>query len=499
LKPSSTDDSWLEGGPRSLKWPRPLVYEHKSGSKNAALFLAQRRRKRSIANEGKLVVSDGQLYSLGADGLWAELSEAALMYEIRKTDPSHVLDVSDIDRMVKAIHIECFTHARPFDWLEPREGDPAPRNLILFRNGRLDFASGTFTKHDGRYFATAAPSFDYDQFEICPTWDRCLNQWLPGDKASQDCFHEFAGYLMTADTRLEKFLCMIGTGRSGKTTAARVLEWLCGVAHCMSVTLDDLGGPFGLEGSIDKRMMLIPDAHDTHITKRSTALGRIKGIVGRDAQGVNRKNIKAVARVVLLVRIVMTANRHPAFIDESNALGLRELLLGFNVSFAGKEDRNLSIKLQRELSGIANRALDGLARLRRNKNVFTTSPAMTAAAEQLRRDLSPAFDFATSCLTVTNSEDDFIPDAALYRLYTDWAKEKGIKGRLVRTCNALKGDLIAAFGAGVRHTQRRVNVDRYGFARRVSVRTHGLSGIKRPVDRLPSGMDRGSFPEVPRL
>jgi hypothetical protein len=63
---------------------------------------------------------------------------------------------------------------------------------------------------------------------------RCTNSWA-----------------MTPGTSLEKSLALIGARRGGKSTALRVMTWLCGASHVISRTLNDLGGEFGLEGALD--------------------------------------------------------------------------------------------------------------------------------------------------------------------------------------------------------------------------------------------------------
>jgi phage/plasmid-associated DNA primase len=261
----------------------------------------------------------------------------------------------------------------------------------------------------------------------------------------------------------------------------------------VSRSLAELGGDFGLEGTLDKRLMLIPDAHDCEVRQRSVVLARIKGIVGNDELSVNGKNVK-IASAKVPVRIIMVANRHPSFIDESGALSLRELLISFGNSFADRMDVHLSKKLEKELSGIANRALAGLARLRANKNQFTVGAAMQEATTQLRRLQSPALDFAMSCLKLTRDDNDFVSDDRLYDLYIDWCKDKGVTGRLRRSCSNLKTDLIAALGNDVRWTQRRVSVDRYGYKMTTSVRRYGLTGLKAPFKPLPMGLVRHGKP-----
>jgi phage/plasmid-associated DNA primase len=272
-----------------------------------------------------------------------------------------------------------------------------------------------------------------------------------------------------------------------------VLGWLCGSAHIVSRSLAELGGDFGLEGTLDKRMMLIPDAHDCEVRQRAVVLARIKGIVGNDQLSVNGKGVK-IASASIPVRIVMVANRHPSFIDESGALSLRELLVTFGNSFADRMDTTLSTKLAGELSGIANRALEGLARLRENANTFAAGVDMQQATMQLRRDQSPGLDFVMGCLKVTRSDADFVPDDRLYELYEQWCKEKVIAGRLRRTLNNLKVDIVAALGKDIKRTQRCVKVDMYGYEMRTSVQKYGMTGLRAPRKPLPFDVTRDGKP-----
>src|SRR5262245_28479414 len=275
-------DEWLEGTDISKAWMRPwptrIPYEHKHSAKCAELFIKRRDPR-------KIVSSQGILYSLHEDGLWRELPGTQLEAEIASTDATTFLDVHHVKKMVQSIHQRCSTPIAPFEWLERRAGDPGPTDLMLFRNGRYDVKRDVLTPHDGRYFATETPNFDYLPEADCPLWDRVLNQWL--DSSDQDTLHEFMGYLLTADTSLQKMLVMLGPPSSGKSTVMIVLEQLCGPVHVLSRTIDELCGQFGLQGSQGKRLMTIPDAHDADSKNHHVALNRLKSIIGKDTISIN--------------------------------------------------------------------------------------------------------------------------------------------------------------------------------------------------------------------
>jgi len=118
---------------------------------------------------------------------------------------------------------------------------------------------------------------------------------------------------------------------------------------------------------------------DADLSRRSAAIERIKSITGNDEVSVNRKN-KSILSVKIPAKIIMVANKHSKFLDESGALADREIMLVFEASFAKVKDTELGGKLKAELSGIANWAIEGLRRLRANGNRFTIRRARTQGA-----------------------------------------------------------------------------------------------------------------------
>jgi phage/plasmid-associated DNA primase len=232
------------------------------------------------------------------------------------------------------------------------------------------------------------------------------------------------------------------------------MQALLGSGHHASVTLNDMAGDFGLAGLTDKRAVFIPDAHDADLSRRSAAIERIKSITGNDEVSVNRKH-QAMLSVKVPAKIILVANKHPKFLDESGALADRELMLVFEKSFASVKDTGLAAKLMAELSGIANWALEGLARLRSNGNRFTVGERGCAAQRELAEAQSPALRFATDCLIVTGDKRDAVPLAVVFDYYAGWAVQESMSSRERRNKTDFKADFIAALSEhGVRYDDK---------------------------------------------
>src|SRR5690606_35294829 len=90
--------------------------------------------------------------------------------------------------------------------------------------------------HRRDLYLTAQLPFDYDPSANCPTWMRCLQQWLTTpdggvDTESIAVLQEAFGYSLTADTRFEAAFLLFGPAASGKFTVLNVLAELAGDAH----------------------------------------------------------------------------------------------------------------------------------------------------------------------------------------------------------------------------------------------------------------------------
>ncbi len=444
LDPDDESTDWLEGG--ASVWPRVLVYN--TNQNNATLtrtFLDER--------PSRIISSDGVLYTLDDSGVWREISETELASEIRATDPDLTIDTARLLQMVRGVHIEKFTAARPFGWLDEPADSPEPINLALFSNGVLDVESRALRPHDGKLFATGFPDVAYDPDAGCPTWLRFINETL--HESFHPTLQEFLGLSMVPDNRYEKFLVLAGAKRAGKSTIARIAESLVGDAHTTSRMLNDLGTDHGLEGLLTAKLLSIPDASDAESSRRGTTLNRLKAITGNDAISINPKNKKMITAKVP-ARLLMSCNRIPKWLDDSGALAARMLILRFENSFEGREDRELFTKLRAELPGVALWALDGLSRLRANGGRFTVGAKGLAAVRAAEESQSPALRFAKACLAITGVKEDFVPLDNVFAAYEGWATDESLSNRERRNRNDFKDDLVAALETrGVRYARRR--------------------------------------------
>lgn len=257
-------------------------------------------------------------------------------------------------------------------WMSPPE---YPTRHVALSNGIFDIERRELREHTPRYFNTWSLPFEYAIKAECPTWLGFLEDVFEGDPESIRSLQQWFGYLISGRTDLEKVLAVVGPTRSGKGTIVEMLEQVMGVNSYASFTLRSLVTEFGLQNTLGKSVMIAPDLRNSlRADEMQTAIELLLRISANDQVRVNRKNMKPLD-TKLGVRIVMMSNELPAFMDSSNAMNSRIVMLKMRKSFLGREDETLKRRLRDEVQGVFNWALEGLEDLNKAGKFIQPSSA----------------------------------------------------------------------------------------------------------------------------
>ena len=118
----------------------------------------------------------------------------------------------------------------PPAWLEKKPNGWAANEMIAAKNALVHLPSLVRGERctavpTPQFFSTVAVDFEFELNAPRPDkWLSFLSQLWPEDPESISTLQEWFGYCLTADTRLQKMLFLIGPKRSGKGTIARVLR-----------------------------------------------------------------------------------------------------------------------------------------------------------------------------------------------------------------------------------------------------------------------------------
>jgi putative DNA primase/helicase len=312
-------------------------------------------------------------------------------------------------------------------WIERRDGDPEPADLVPMANGLLNTVTRELVPSTPRFLNRYALDFAYDPGAAQPG---VLHAWLRSmfadDADRLRLTQEMMGYLITPRMDQHKMFVLTGPPRSGKGTMARLLEQLVGEDNYGATSLAMLGDSFGLENIADKPVVVLGDAFDVG-RNGGLALERLLGIIGQDSMVVNPKGRRTYS-AKLPCRFMLLSNDLPALPDKAQALRERWLHLRFQKSFAGHEDRELDRKLAAELPGIFLWALDGLDRLRM-RGQFVQPETGRDDLDMLTAIVSPETVFVAECLLTAEDADLRDVKADLFLAWQNWCRENGVSDR----------------------------------------------------------------------
>jgi len=364
--------------------------------------------------------------------------------QCRKVDTNGVTTVvpykpsrAKVSDIFDALNRWCPITKDPPLWLDD-EKHPDPVNLISFKNGILDvsrYEKGKIVLHNPTpaFFTRNVIPYDFDEDLESDEWNDFLLDIFNHDSTKIDLLAEWMGYNCVPDMSYEKMMIFTGRPRSGKSTVLEAMRHMLGYEQCCESSFQSLCGQFGLQPLEGKLAALIGDAKTPRATQANSALEKLLQIVGGDPVTINRKGITQLPTVQLKCRFTMAMNELPAFTDHASALEPRLNLLFFENSYAGREDRHLKTRLNKEADKgkLINFALRGLKRLRKNQK-FTLPDTSVVLQNQFRAISSPIYVFVEECCEFAKDNKNQDPGVfyadinLLFDVWRGWSRHNGI-------------------------------------------------------------------------
>jgi P4 family phage/plasmid primase-like protien len=301
-------------------------------------------------------------------------------------------------------------------------GDGPPRDYVAVRNGLLDVGgpSPVLHDHNPNYFTLSALPVSFDPQAACETWLRFLDQIMESDGERIAMLQELFGYCLTPMTNQQKFWLFEGEGSNGKSVMLSLLTSLLGDENVSGVPLEQFGERFQLTMTLGKLANVCFEVGEID----RVAEGYLKQFTGGDRMYFDRKCLEGV-HAYPTARLIMAANNRPKFSDRSGGLWRRMIVVPFRVIIpAEAQDKQLVPKLQAELSGILNWALEGRKRLLIQK-AFTSPKVCEDAQADYKIESNPANVFLTQQCMVAPGRS--IETVVAYTRYREWAIAGGYK------------------------------------------------------------------------
>lgn len=266
------------------------------------------------------------------------------------------------------------------------------------------------------YYFNYKTEYEYHENAKCPAFDSFLRTISMNDLSWIDLFWEIAGFCLTHPYTYQKMFWFYGRGgRNGKGTLIRVMQKLLGsVLSKADISPEKLSGNFFLQNLYGKRLATCGDMPGFWMN-----VDIIKKLTGGDTVTGAIKHQNDEIEFINTAKLVFAMNRLPILSSAENIdpIKKRVVLLPFDYQIKA-EDHSIERAFERELPGIFNKAIEGLKRLRHQKN-FTQN---TRASDILSRwNTNPVFLFVDEMLTYKHDfENDGLPMIEIFDAYQHW-------------------------------------------------------------------------------
>ncbi len=300
-------------------------------------------------------------------------------------------------------------------------------SMIPVKNGYIDLEKLEFAPSDPQYLYTWNLDIDYDRTKDCPLTERLLRNVLDNDQIK--VFYEFLGYcLMTGRTDIKEslFICY-GPSNGGKSFLIDVIGTFLSDKNVSSESITALADERN-RWSRGRLYGKMANVRSEVSNKFLSDLNSIKEIVSGDPISAERKG-EDLFTFRSYAKFFFCCNDPPR-LNHDDAFRTRLAVLPINKEIPESERLPKSVIMETisrpdELSGLLNKALEGMIRLRTNKRFSLVGRDELHA--QYKVDSDPIGAFVEECI---DYDDDgisvLISNDIIWSRFVDYISQKGV-------------------------------------------------------------------------
>jgi putative DNA primase/helicase len=290
--------------------------------------------------------------------------------------------------------------------------------LLNTANGLIDLRTGQSRPHTPEAMVTKLAPVDYQDTAKAPLFDRFLSQIIPSAEV-RHYLQVWAGYSATGSTREERLSVWYGSGRNGKTTLARVIQFALG----------------DYAKQVDPEI-LMEHRNDQHPTGRAGLQGVRAAFASETAEN-SRMSTSTMKALVSNDRIsarfmhqdffefepthslTLLTNHKPEIRTTDEGTWRRLDLVPFTVTIPeNAKDTALPRKLQQEAAGVLVWIVTGAAEWL--ESGLPRVEEITAATKEYRAESDMLGDFMTDRCVI--GAEETVPAKDLYGAYVEWCE-----------------------------------------------------------------------------
>lgn len=304
--------------------------------------------------------------------------------------------------------------ARNERWVDGDTLDSAA--LLNLKDCTLDLETFQRRPHDRADLLTYCLPYAYDPAEDAPAW-RYLMGCLKPEIA--DFLQEFAGYVLTPDTKYELSLWFYGPPGGGKSTTIHGFQTMLGPKAGLLGLADIERNRFALANIPGKTLVVSTEQPGNYLASTHV----LNAIISGEPVTVDRK-FRDPVDVTPRCKILWAMNDFPRVSDANNGIFRRVKVINFPAVSEEQRRPELKEAISNEGAGILNWALEGLKRLQARGRFVIPKAVEDATADFIQQNDIVGNFVEECCLTGTDYKAQ---SSQLYRAYKAWALETGHK------------------------------------------------------------------------
>jgi putative DNA primase/helicase len=325
--------------------------------------------------------------------------------------------------------------SRAYMQVDADKMDAQPFTLGV-KNGMVDLRSGTLIPADPSALISKQAAAHFDATAKCPNWIAFLNDVFDGNQKLIAYVQRWVGYILTGETREQKFLFLTGQGSNGKGVMTFVIERLM-ADYAKTLPKDYLmkqRGPRSKSSGTDDLLAGIRGARYVHASEGDAddALdeGKMKDLSGEGTQIASFKFERAF-EFQPVAKLVFDTNFRPRIHSQDKAIWRRvvNIVFGNHYENPGHEDYvkgvskpkdpKLRESLLREMPGILAWAVRGAVDW--YAHGLGEEPACVAEARaEYRVETDATGDFMDQCVVVRKGA--VVQAGRVYKAYKEWVE-----------------------------------------------------------------------------
>jgi putative DNA primase/helicase len=329
-----------------------------------------------------------------------------------------------------------------------------PEWLIAAENCVIDLDAERRRDHSPEFRFLSRLGCEFDPDAGCPRFRAFLNEVVPSDTERKK-LQEYAGYTLHHwGLPYHKALFLVGPTASGKSTFLDAINAMLGEDTVASLTPQQLTGERFAGAELYGKWANIRNDIPAQTVKNT---GEFKEITAGDQIKAEQKR-KDPFWFKPNAKHLFAANELPSTETDDEAFYRRILLAPFPETVPEAErDKHLDDKLEAELPGILNWAIEGLQRLVANGG-FTGDRAPGHTQDTWQKWSDSVSRFADAAIDDDGTDD--IPKAKIYAAFLEYCRQEGIPSDTQHSLTrGLKQEGFADGRTYVDGSQERVFID----------------------------------------